>query len=71
MMDARYHADPDVLALRSVSLSAKLAITKQRKRDEMWSQLDVLHAREVARRAFFSNRENMKQYADNGGPPFA
>ena len=44
---------PDVAALRSVSLSAKFCIQRQRHRARIWNDVDRFHINEVARRAFW------------------
>lgn len=46
---------PDVASLRSVSLSAKFRINKDRTLARMWEQVDDFHTRSVAARAFWDS----------------
>lgn len=55
--EARWHIEPSLWSLKSVSPAAKAAIQSQRSVDKTWKEAAAMRARNVARRAFFdSNR---------------
>lgn len=56
---------PDIAALRSVSVSAKLRLNRDRIMSRVWSSVDELHTHQLARKTFWDSEHG----ADGGMQP--